>query len=167
MSILKSLFGGKKEEEPQKPNIDTLLASPDSNGSIIELDNYICKLCSWGKHLEKLSEPQRVFYLNQELEREINSGGFESFFYNSYGTYADETVSTLKTIGANQFAQILQEAMNVFPNGQVPKDIDERQELMDSFAEGIWEQIDQKFYAYPENLNELNLEYVRRYKDSF
>jgi hypothetical protein len=167
MSILKNLFGGKKEEELPKPNIDALLASPDSNGSIIELDNYICKLCAWGEHLERLSEPQRVFYFNQELEREINSGGFESFFYNSYGTYADETVSTLRKVGANQFAEILQQAINVFPNGQVPKDINERQDLMDSFEDDTWEQFDQKFYAYPENLNELNLEFVRKHKDSF
>ena len=127
MSILKNLFGGKKEEDPHKPDVDILLASPDSNGSIIELDNYICKLCGWGEQLERLSEPQRVFYFNQEFEREINSGGFESFFYNSYGTYAGETVSTLKTIGANQFAEILQQAINVFPNGQVPKEINKRQ----------------------------------------
>jgi hypothetical protein len=167
MSIIKNLFGGKKEEQPSKPNIDALLASTDSNGSIIELDNYICKLCAWGKQVEKLSAPQRVFYLNQELEREVNSGGFESFFYNSYGTYANETTSTLRVVGANQFAELLQQAINVFPNGHVPKDINERKNLMDSFVDDTWTQLDQKFYAYPENLNELNLEYVRKHKDSF
>ena len=167
MSIFKNLFGGKKESAPQKPNIDALLASPNSNRSVIELYDYVCKLCVLGQHLERLSAPQRVFYFNQQFECEINSGGFESFFYNSYGTYTDETISTLRMVGANQFAEILQQAVNVFPNGQVPKNINQRQNLMETFAEDAWGQFDQKFYAYPENPNELNLEYVRKHKDSF
>jgi hypothetical protein len=166
MGILKNLFGSKKEEDAPKPNIDALLASP-GNESIIELDNYICKLCSWGEQLERLSEPQKVFYFNQEFEREINSGGFEAFFYNSYGTYAHETLLTLETIGANQFAEILREAIKVFPNGRVPKDLHERHGLICSLPDDAWGHYDKLFYAYPESLNELNLEYIRKHKSSF
>ncbi len=167
MGIFKNLFKGNKKEQVKKPDIDALLASKDSNGSIIELDNYICELCEYGQHLERLSEPQRVFYFNQELEREINSGGFSSFFYYSYANYFDETIASLKSIGAFQFAALLQDATTVFPNNQVPKDLNERQELVESFAEDAWKEYDDKFYAYPENLNKLNLEYVRKHKDLF
>ena len=44
--------------------------------SIIEFDNYIGELCDYGNSIESLNESQKLFYLNQNLEREVNNGGF-------------------------------------------------------------------------------------------
>jgi hypothetical protein len=50
MSIFKKLFGTSTESGKninlKKPDIDLLIGSSDKNKSIIELDNYICELCS-------------------------------------------------------------------------------------------------------------------------
>lgn len=49
-------------------NLEKLLNVTDYteiNNSIIELDNFIAELCSYGENLEKLTEPQKNFYFNQ------------------------------------------------------------------------------------------------------
>lgn len=123
MSLFKKLFGGDSNNPgDKKPDIDTLLSSPDINNAIIEIDNYVCRLCSWGDTLDRLTEPQKSFYFNQNLEREINNGGFNQYFYNSSGDFAHETIASLRTIGANKTADILQQAIDQFPNSAVPKD---------------------------------------------
>ncbi len=72
--------------------------------------------------MDKLTEPQKLFYLNQNLEREVNNGGFHQYFINSSGDYSHETIQSLKSIGATTTALILQRATDQFPNKTVPKD---------------------------------------------
>ena len=61
-------------------NLDELLTADNVNGSIIELDNFICEACSCGDDMNILTDPQRTFYYNQNLESEINKGGFNQYF---------------------------------------------------------------------------------------
>jgi len=153
-----------------RPNIDSLLSSTDTNGSIIEFDNYICELCEWGESLDNLSDPQKVFYHNQELEREINNGGFEQYFLNSSGSFAHETMESLRAIGADRTAAILNDAIKQFPGGIVPKSTEERNETMSAlWPEGnsSWEELDQRFFAYEDDLNTLNLAFVKANRESF
>ena len=149
--------------------LDELLNSDDVNGSIIDIDNFIGDLCSHGMETEKLSAAQRVFYLNQNLEREVNNGGFEQFFINSSGDRALETVDSLREIGAHKTAQILQRAAGIFPNSYVPKDRGERIELItESFSGGgVWDKLDDEFLRYEDDLNELNMEFIRKHRDQF
>jgi hypothetical protein len=105
-------------------NLETLLSSDDTNGSIIELDNFIGNLCSYGDDMDKLTEPQKQFYYNQSLEREINNGGFNQYFINPSGDFAHQTIQSLKAIGANTTADILQKAIDQFPDKKVPQDTD-------------------------------------------
>ena len=66
MSIFKKLFGGSDKSDNNSDNkkldIEKLLSSNDSNGSIIELDNHIGELCSYGDEMDKLTEEQKLFY---------------------------------------------------------------------------------------------------------
>ncbi|GAO43338.1 DMP19 family protein [Flavihumibacter petaseus] len=152
------------------PILDTLLSSEDTNGSIIELDNFIGELCEYGDDISKLTDYQKSFYLNQNLEREINNGGFNQYFRNSSGDNAHETILSLKAIGADSTADILQKAINQFPNKNVPKDRDERTvivEQIEETADEVWSDLDQKFHEYEDDLNTLNIEYVKKYKEFF
>jgi hypothetical protein len=174
MSIFKKLFGGAdksdKNSENKKLDLEKLLSADDINGSIIELDNYIGDLCSYGDEMDKLTEQQKQFYYNQCLEREINNGGFNQYFFNSSGDFAQKTIQSLRTIGANKTADILQQANDQFPNGNVPEDITERQEILEQIqetADPVWEELDQKFFAYEDDLNTLNIEFVKKNKDKF
>lgn len=140
------------------PNLDDLLNSDDTNGSIIELDDFIGELCDYGNDFGKLTNQQKLFYLNQNLEREINNGGFNQYFCNSSGNSADKTILSLKEIGADNTAEILQKAIDQFPNKTVLKDRDERTakvEQIEEVADAIWDDLDQKFYKYEDDLNTL------------
>jgi len=174
MSIFKKLFGGIKNSDrnfgDKKYDLEQLLSSDNLNKSIIELDNHIGELCSYGEEMNKLTEPQKQFYLNQCLEREINNGGFNLYFFNSSGNFAHQTVQSLRTIGANKTADILQNAIDQFPDKKVPQDRTERQEILEQIqetADHIWEELDQKFFVYEDDLNKLNIEYIRQHKDKF
>ena len=150
-------------------NLDTLLLSDDINGSIIEIDNFIGDLCSYGYDMEKLTEPQKQFYYNQCLEREVNNGGFGLYFFNT-GNFAHQTIHSLRTIGANTTANILQMAIDQFPDRKVPEDRIARQEILEKIqytAEPIWEELTQKFFEYQDDLNTLNLNFVRQNKNDF
>lgn len=171
MSFFKKLFrSDSKNQSDSKPDIDALLSSPDTNNAIIEIDNYLCKLCSWGDTLDLLTEPQRNFYFNQNLERQINNGGFNQYFYNSSGDFAHETLTSLRTIGANKTEKILQHAIDQFPKSIVPKDNAERRVIVEQIedkANEAWEQLDQAFYKYDDNLNDLNIEYIKQNRSLF
>ena len=170
MGFFKKLFGDSKNQSDNKPDLDTLLSSTDTNNAIIEIDNYVCKLCSYGDILHSLTQPQKNFYFNQNLEREINNGGFNQYFYNSSGDFAHETIVSLQTIGATKTADILQQAINQFPNSTVPRDRAKRQEVLaqiEEVADEVWEQLNQTFYKYQDNLNELNIEYIKQKRSSF
>ncbi len=171
MSFLKKLFGGdRKSQDNIKPDIEALLSSPEKHIAIIEIDNYICRLCSFGDTLPRLTEPQQDFYFNQNLEREINNGGFNQYFFNSSGNFTHETLASLRKIGASKTADILQEAIDQFPNSLVPKDRADRQNILEQIEEKaneVWEQLDQKFYEYEDDLNDLNIEYIKKYRSSF
>src|SRR4051812_22979663 len=98
-------------------NLDELLLADNKNGSIIEIDSFISNI-EWNE----MTEPQKVFYCIQELEREVNNGGFNQYFINLSGDYAHETIKSLHAIGANTTAVILQRAIDQFPDHRVPKD---------------------------------------------
>jgi hypothetical protein len=100
---------------------------------------------------------------------EVNNGGLDQYFFNSSGEYAHETVEALKSIGAFKTASILQEAINRWPNGEIPKDIGKRREISLQINPDVdlFEDLDQKFYEYEEDLNLLNLEYIRKNREDF
>lgn len=170
MSLFKKIFGDNKNQGDNKPDIAALLSMPDTNTAIIEIDNYVCKLGSWGDTLDRLTAPQKNFFFNQYLEREVNNGGFNQFFYNSSGDYAHETLTSLKLIDANKTADILQKAIDQFPNSTVPTDRAARQNVLEQIEEKaneVWEQLDQSFFKYEDNLNDLNIEYIKQNRNLF
>ncbi len=61
--------------------------------------------------MDKLTASQKTFYLNQNIEREINNGGFHQYFINYSGDFAQETIESLEKIGATKTATILSNAI--------------------------------------------------------
>ena len=152
-------------------DLEKLLKRKNINDSIIAIDEFVSELCEYGENLENLTEPQKNFFFNQQLEMEVNNGGFSQYFFNSPGDYAHQTVESLKLIGANNVAKILQEAIDKFPNKTVPQDRTERQDvLLDEIEEkneDVWNELDDKFYEYPDDLSQLNFDYIKQNKEFF
>lgn len=108
--------------------------------------------------MDELTEPQKVFYFNQTLEREVNNGGFDQYFTNSGSENAYETIASLKAIEANITANILQRAIDLVL-GLVEKN--------EEISYETWDKLDNEFYNYEDNLNVLNIEYIKKYKEFF
>lgn len=99
--------------------------------------------------LAVLSPVEKNIFLVWCYPAAINDGGHASFFYNSYGDFAKETVQALRDIGARDYADILERAIDQFPMQEVPRDIVKRNEVFNSLSEvnhQAMEDCDSKFY---------------------
>lgn len=137
------------------------------NKFVVDMCDAICKKCVYGDDIEKLNEHERTFYVTQILEMEVNNGGFSQFFFNSSGDLSNELVDAFTKIGAFKTTEICKKALAVF-NGYVPTDRDEREELLDNLDCGdVFDECDDEFYEYEDNLEELNYTYIMAHRNSF
>jgi hypothetical protein len=151
-------------------DIEKILKIEDETAAIIELDTKLNEISKYGKEIERLTESQKTVLIVENLEREINNGGFNQFFFNSSGDFAHETVTALRTIKAFKTADIVSKSISAWPNQKVPKDRKKRQELLEEIAENadkVWNECDQEFYKYQDNIGILLLDYVRLNKTDF
>lgn len=58
-----------------------------------------------------LTKSERVFYITQTLEMEVNSGGFSQFFYNFSGNFTNGLIGAFFEIGAQATVAICQKAI--------------------------------------------------------
>lgn len=134
---------------------------------IFEVYDYICEKCEYGDSIEKLNEHEKVFFITQILEAEVNNGGFLQFFDNSSGNFANEIVDCFTKIGALKTAKICEKAVAVF-DGFIPTDRDERGDLLESLeCDDILDECDDEFYEYEDNLEELNIAYIKAHSEFF
>ena len=118
----------------------------------------------------KLSEPEKIFFLVSSFFADVNNGGINYFYYSPSSDYAEETVDALKTIGADRTAEIVFRANAFFPEGQPPRDYDQRVEFLDSLDEDSFEiffELDEEYDQSGENLDNLLFDYVVQYKEYF
>jgi hypothetical protein len=98
------------------------------------------------------------------LAGEVMNGGFNQYFFNSAGDDAAATIEALDAIGASTTRALLVDACSKFPGGMPSSEWFQRQkalELVDPDT-AIFEQLDQAFFAYPEDLDVLLDAYERR-----
>ena len=137
---------------------------------VMKIDTYLNSKSEYGDNIEKLNPFQRTFLFVENLEREINNGGFNQFYFNSNGNFSQETVNALLEIRAEKTAEIVKKANSEFKSGTVPKDRTERQnelELIEGKAEKNWNKCDSEFYEYQDNLTELLIAFVIKNKSEF
>jgi hypothetical protein len=175
MILLNKIFTIKTNTEKlnnykNTPDIEKLLNSGNNSNLIYELIDYINRLCIYGKKINILNQCQKIFFYNQSLEMEVNNGGFNQFFSNISGSFAHETVDSLKIIGANKTAEILSDAIAQFPENKVPKKQSERNTVLEKIeykADLIWYKLDEQFYNYEDDLESLNADYIKQNKENF
>ncbi len=83
---------------------------------------------------EALDERDRTLFCVWLFCGEVDSGGFEQFFHDDAGQWAEETARALERIGADDAAALLREGMALFPRGRVPRDADDRNEVIEDLA---------------------------------
>jgi len=107
--------------------------------------------------------PTLVRDLIDDLEGEINNGGFDQFFFNSAGDRTAQIVDALEAIGAVHTASIVRAAAAKFPGGMAPADRATRQGLLVesvSPESEAFEAEDAAFLEYRENLEDLVSRYA-------
>ncbi|MBQ7777694.1 MAG: DMP19 family protein [Oscillibacter sp.] len=158
----------EKWQEPPILTLDEIWEIEDAAEFVIALCSHVGEKCGYGEAMSALSHPERVFYISQLLEMEVNNGGFDQFFFNSSGNFANELVDVFTEIGAEKTAEICKKAISVF-DGEVPLGRDERDDMIqeNDEAEEILEECDSAFYDYEEPLSELVYAYVQKNKAFF
>jgi hypothetical protein len=151
-------------------NLDKTLKIERRDMIVMEIDTYLNEKSEYGEKIEKLNSSQRTFLFVENLEREINNGGFNQFYFNSSGDFSQETLNAFLEIGAEKTAKIVENANSEFDNGNVPKDRTERQnklELIEEKAEENWEKCNTEFYEYQDDLTELLIAFILKNKADF
>ena len=139
----------------------------DANEFVVAMVEHLDAKTQYGDDMAVLSDAERVFYITQTLEMEVNNGGFSQFFYNSSGSLSNELVNAFTAIGAAATAAICQKAVAAF-GCDIPADREEREELLDELEiDDILEECDDAFYDYEDDLNELNYNFAMKNREQF
>ena len=123
----------------------------DTNDFVMAMMEHLDNKTRYGEDLTALSAAERIFYITQTLEAEVNNGGFSQFFYNSSGEFSGELVSAFTAIGAPATAALCGKAVAAF-GCDIPVDRAAREEMLDELEneeiESILEECDNAFYDY-------------------
>ncbi len=154
-------------------SIDEIWKIEDENQFVISMYQYIAEKCEYGDNMEKLNDEQKVFYITQALEAEVNNGGFSQFFFNSDGCFGNELVAVFEKIGAMKTAEICKKAVSIYGDS-VPTDRDERETVLtpddekeEERIEEILNECDDAFFEYEDDLIALNYQFIVDNKESF
>ena len=139
----------------------------DKNHYLIELSE--SPRTDFGKRdFAEQRHEQKVFSAIWELESLVNNGGFRGYFGNS-AQMADFAPTALIAVGAHQCAAIVKEALALVPK-PLPTDHNACWKLMHSLPEQVAAQfasLDDRFFAYPDDLTELLFAFVAARPDVF
>ena len=164
------MFKKKDKVVNGNDNMEHIWNLTDTNDFVVAMTEHLDNKTQYGEDMSTLSEAERIFYITQTLEMEVNNGGFSQFFYNSSGNFSNELVGAFTAIGANATAAICQKAISAFGR-DIPVDRDEREEMLDELEndeiDEILEECDSAFFDYEDDLNELNYNFVMKNKESF
>ena len=146
-----------KLEQAIMDNIDTYF----ENGEHYTLDK-----------ISKLTKGQQAVFSTWWLEAEVNNGGFNQFYFNSSGQYAEMAEIGFKTIRAEKFSGLTLRANNIFTeNKERLEEFDDG--TMESFSESYKDNplndLDTEFYKLydSENISELRIKYIRENNKEF
>lgn len=117
--------------------------------------------------VSKMSPGLQIIYSTWLLESELNNGGFNQFFINPSGKFADIALKSLNLLGATDFFSILQRAMDIFETEK------RNPELQNLYAQGTAQafsetyqltelnECDDEFSELESQLSELKIQYIR------
>lgn len=165
--ILKEIADKKDKEVYRGKPLEEIWKIEDPTDFAIALNDRIWAKCRGGNRMSALSGPERVVLVVLQVDGEVNNGGFDQFFFNSSGDFANEIVDAFSAIGAVKTAEICKKAVSIY-GGTVPPDRDARDEFLDDEENAaILDECDTAFYKNEENVDALIQTYVLKNKEFF
>ena len=128
----------------------------DDTELVYRLYDYIQKKSYSFLKIENLNEVEKNIMIVNDLDAEVNNGGFDQFFLNSRGAYNESLIKALTAVNAPETAKICAKALDIISRGLLQ---DQEIELLDK-------ECDTPYYEKSENLTFLLAEYARKNKDS-
>ncbi|MCG8390001.1 MAG: DMP19 family protein [Cytophagales bacterium] len=125
-------------------------------------DNYAKEF----EHVQELTRGQQAMFSVWWVEAEVNNGGFNQFYFNSSGRYAQVAVDGFELFGATKFADLMRRANQVYKeNKERLKKYDDGtlESFSESYKDNPLNALDEEFYALynSEPLNALRVKYIR------
>lgn len=146
-----------------------IIDSVDDNNLVLVVYDNICTFMKPDLHDEyevviKLSPGQQAIYSTWWVEAEVNNGGFNQFYFNSSGRFADMAAKGFRLIGAEQHAKLMDEANKIYnENKEKLETYDDGtlESFSESYNDNPLNDLDNKFYNLEEDFNELRVRYIR------
>ena len=88
-------------------NIEQVIQLEDTH----RIDSIVVAIESALMDKPDLTPTERIVLVIEAMEREVNNGGFNQFFYNSSNEYARELVGALQQVGLEAIAAIAERAL--------------------------------------------------------
>jgi hypothetical protein len=113
----------------------------------------------------------RALYITWWVEAEVNNGGFNQYYWNSAGRFADEAPNAFVYFGAEQYAELMREANRVHAAEFDAIDKHQSMGTIEAFSASYGESklgpLDDRFYALTENLSAMRIAKIRAMRDDF
>jgi hypothetical protein len=167
-------FNNRKIYKKLTPEIITTIPDDKLEQAIMDnIDIYFEN----GEHytldkISKLTKGQQAVFSTWWLEAEVNNGGFNQFYFNSSGQYAEMAEIGFKTIGAEKFSELTLRANNIFTeNKERLEEFDDgtMESLSESYKDNPLNDLDTEFYKLydSENISDLRIKYIRENNKEF
>lgn len=141
------------------------------------ISNALYEKSNYGEEFSKLNEYEKVFLVMDELDMEVNNGGFDQFFHNTEGHYNDILVSSAEAIKAYDIAKICRKALAIYAKNVDAESVIEKRAYHDSMEymqiykyDPIFPDLnkcDDAFYASEDSIMGLSVQYAKENKEQF
>ena len=127
---------------------------------------------NWEKEyaiVTSLPKSFQMVYSTDQLEGEVNNGGFNQYFWNSSGAFQNEALEGYKTLGATEHIEIVEEAIKIYqgiaPKIKKFKDKGTLEAFSESYKDNPLDKCDEKFFKL--NAGPIRIKYIREHLDQF
>jgi len=112
-----------------------------------------------------LSSGMQYIYATWWLEAEVNNGGFNQYFYNSTGQFAEEAYKWYIAMGALKMAEIVEDAVNILFKEMDLYKRTRKAGTLEAFSESynetkLWK-CDSEYYENEKDMLKLKIKYIR------
>jgi Domain of unknown function (DUF4375) len=112
-----------------------------------------------------------VVHATWGVEAEVNNGGFNQYFWNSAGQFADEAVEGYRAIGAAKHAELVAQAIALERTERDRMAEFKSRGTLEAFSESYesnpLNELDTQFYELDEDPRALRIEFIRSHPDLF
>lgn len=121
-------------------------------------------------NLDRLTAPQRAYFVAWVLDAEVRNGGFAQYFVNSSGGTAGDAVAAFEAIGAAGHAAVVRRAAALFGPAGPAADRDERHEQLAGLSgeqDAEMARLDTEYYEVADDVAARLLTYASRHPEHF